>query len=379
MKIAVNTRFLLRGKLEGIGWFTYEILRRVVERHPEHEFIFFFDRPYDSSFVFGSNVTPVVLPPPARHPVLWVIWFEASVRLALRKYRPDVFVSTDGFLSLGARVPQLLVMHDLAFEHFPEHLPLKFRSYLRFFSPRFARKASHIVTVSDYTRLDLLETYGISGEKVSVVHNGANEWYKPLSFERRQQVKEEYAGGCEYFVFAGALHPRKNVLRLLQAFARFKGRQRSNMKLLVIGRYAWHSNEIRQAMEQHPFREDVIRYDYMQVEQLSQVIGAAYGLVFVSLFEGFGIPILEAMRCGVSGILSESSSMPEVGGDAFLYADPKNTEDIARQMMLFYKDEHLRADLMTKARRQAELFSWDQSADAFWQIILQTAAAVDKK
>jgi glycosyltransferase involved in cell wall biosynthesis len=379
MKIAVNTRFLLKGKLEGIGWFTHEILRRVVERHPEHEFIFFFDRPYDPSFVFGPNVTPVVLPPPARHPVLWAIWFEASVRMALRKYRPDVFVSTDGFLSLGAKVPQLLVMHDLAFEHFPEHLPFKFRAYLRFFSPRFARKAAHIVTVSDYTRRDLLETYGIPGEKVSVVHNGANELYKPLTFDRRQEVKEEYAGGCEYFVFAGALHPRKNVLRLLQAFALFKRRQRSNMKLLVIGRYAWHSDEIRQAMEQHPFREDVIRYDYMQVEQLSQVIGAAYGLVFVSLFEGFGIPILEAMRCGVSGILSQSSSMPEVGGDAFLYADPTNAEDIARQMMLFYKDEHLRATLMIKARQQAELFSWDKSADAFWEIIRQTAASVDKK
>lgn len=372
MRIAVNTRFLLKGKLEGIGWFTYEIIRRVVEQHPEHEFIFFFDRPYDSSFVFGSNVTPVVLQPPARHPVLWYIWFEWSVRRALKTYRADVFVSTDGFLSLGARLPQLLVIHDLAFEHFPEHLPFKFRYYLRKFTPRFAQKAKRIVTVSEYTRRDLMKTYGTAESKMAVVYNGANTLYHPLTFEEKQEIKDRYAQGAEYFVFAGALHPRKNVVGLLKAFALFKKKQRTNMKLLIIGRYAWYSDDIKQAIEQHPFREDVIRYDYMQVSELSSIIGAAYGLVFVSLFEGFGIPILEAMRCGVSGVLSESSSMPEVGGDAFLYADPNSVDDIARQMGVFYKDEHLRSELMRKALEQSARFSWDRSAEAFYREIERT-------
>jgi len=374
MRIAVNTRFLLKGKLEGIGWFTYEIIRRVVEQHPEHEFIFFFDRPYDPSFVFGSHVTPVILQPPARHPILWYIWFEWSVRRALKKFRADVFVSTDGFLSLGAKVPQLLVIHDLAFEHFPEHLPFKFRYYLRKFTPKFARKAARIVTVSEYTRQDLVKTYGTSDAKVAVVHNGANTLYRPLTFDEKQAIKEKYAEGAEYFVFAGALHPRKNVLGLLKAFALFKRKQRTNMKLLIIGRYAWYSDEIRQAIEQHPFKDDVLRYDYMQVSELSSIIGAAYGLVFVSLFEGFGIPILEAMRCGVSGILSNSSSMPEVGGDAFLYADPARVEEIAQQMSVFYKDEHLRSELMQKALKQSGKFSWDRSAEAFYAEIERSMA-----
>ena len=138
MKIAVNARFLLKGKLEGIGWFTHEVLKRVVQNHPEHEFIFIFDRPYHEDFIYGKNVTPIVVPPPARHPILWYIWFEWSVKLVLKKHKPDLFISTDGFLSLSTKVPQLLVIHDLAFEHFPEHLPFKFRYYLRKFTPKFA-------------------------------------------------------------------------------------------------------------------------------------------------------------------------------------------------------------------------------------------------
>src|SRR5690606_7224010 len=117
MRIAVNTRLLLKGKLEGIGWFTYQTLERIVKQHPEHEFIFFFDRPYDRSFVFASNVTPVVLSPQARHPVLFYLWFELGIPRLLRKYKADLFLSPDGFSSLSTKVPTCLVIHDLAFEH----------------------------------------------------------------------------------------------------------------------------------------------------------------------------------------------------------------------------------------------------------------------
>jgi hypothetical protein len=151
MRIAVNTRFLLKGKLEGIGWFTNEIIKRLVLNHPEHEFIFFFDRPFDSQFIFASNITPIVLNPPARHPILWVMWFEWSIKKALKKYKADIFISTDGFLSLGSNVPTILVVHDLAFEHFPEHLPFKFRSYLRHFTPKFVQKAARVMVHMNYT------------------------------------------------------------------------------------------------------------------------------------------------------------------------------------------------------------------------------------
>jgi glycosyltransferase involved in cell wall biosynthesis len=374
MRIAVNTRFLQKGKLEGIGWFTYEIIRRVVIAHPEHEFIFLFDREYDPSFIFASNVKPVVLNPPARHPILWYLWFEWAVPRALKKYKADVFVSTDGFTSLSTKVPSLLVVHDLAFEHFPEHLPFKFKFFLRRYTPKYVEKAKRIVCVSEYTKSDLISTYKADAAKIQVVYNGAHEYYKPLSFEDKIAIREKYAGGSEYFVFAGALHPRKNVSNLLYAFAIFKRKQRTNMKLLIIGRYAWNSDEIEKLIANHPYKDDVIRYDYMQVGELSKVIGSAYGLTFVSLFEGFGIPVLEALRCRVSGILASSSSLPEVGGDAFLYANPNDKQDIANQMCLFYKDEHLRNELIAKTEAQSERFSWDKSAVEFYEQIVATAS-----
>lgn len=371
MRIAVNSRFLLKGKLEGIGWFTHEIIRRVVLNHPEHQFVFFFDRKPDPQFIYASNVEAVVIQPPARHPLLWMIWFEISVRFALKKYKADCFISTDGFLSLGTRIPTLLVIHDLAFEHYPEHLPLKFRWYLKYFGRKFARRANRIVAVSDFTRRDIQSTYGISPDRIDVVYNGANPLYKPLPFEQKQSIRQKYADGCEYFVFAGALHPRKNILNLLKAFALFKKRQRSQMKLLIIGRFAWESDAIREALAQHPFKDDVIRYEYMQVEELCQVIGSAYGLAFVSLFEGFGIPVLEALQCGVPGIVSQTSSLPEVAGNTALYVNPESPEDIAEKMCNFYKDEHLRQQLAASCANQAGRFSWDQSAQIFYESLLK--------
>lgn len=369
MKIAVNTRFLLKGKLEGIGWFTYEIIRRMVLNHPEHEFIFFFDRPFAPEFVFANNVKAMVLQPPARHPLLWMIWYEWSVRRALRKTKADVFISTDGFLCLGTKVPTLLVLHDLAFEKYPEHLPFKFRSYLRYFTPKFAEKAKSIVTVSNFSKSEIEKFYRTSAEKIHVIYNGANSLYRPLTFEEKQLIKEKYAHGCEYFVFAGALHPRKNIGNLLKAFALFKRKQRSNMKLLIVGRYAWNSEEIKEIFEQHPYREDVIQYDYMQVEELSQVIGAAYALTFVSLYEGFGIPVLEALNCQVPVIAAYGSSLNEVAGNCALFADPNDIHAISHQMCVLYKEEGLRKELSENCLAQASLFSWDQSAIEFYEVV----------
>ncbi len=369
MRIAVNTRFLLKGKLEGIGWFTNEIIRRMVLNHPEHEFIFLFDRPYDQQFIFADNIIPVVIPPPARHPILWYIWFEWSVKRALKKYKADIFISTDGFLSLSSSVPCILVVHDLAFEHYPEHLPFKFRYYLRKFTPRFVQKAAHTVTVSTYSKEDLIATYGADPDKISIVYNGAHTFYKPLDYETKQGIRDHYAQGCEYFVFAGALHPRKNVANLLKAFEIFKRKQRSNMKMLIIGRFAWNAEDIRRAIQQHPFKNDVLHYDYMEVKELSKVIGAAYALTFVSLFEGFGIPILEAIQCEIPSIVSNTTSMPEVAGETALLVDPSNVEEIAGAMSTLYKDENLRNQLIQATRTQVKKFNWDKSALEFYSIV----------
>jgi glycosyltransferase involved in cell wall biosynthesis len=184
--------------------------------------------------------------------------------------------------------------------------------------------------------------------------------YKPLSFEQKQEVKDKYAQGAEYFVFAGALHPRKNVVNLLKAFAYFKSKQRSNMKLLIVGRYAWNYEEIKNTLDNHPFKKDVIMYDYMQVNELSKVIGAAYCLAFVSLFEGFGIPILEGLRSAVPVIAANTSSLTEVGGDAALYFNFGDIVDLCERMREAITDEEKRKTAIEKGLLQAMKFDTDK-------------------
>lgn len=371
MRIAVNTRLLLKGKLEGIGWFTHETLRRIVKNHPEHEFIFFFDRPYDPSFLFGDNITPVVVSPQARHPVLFYTWFELRLPYLLKKFKADLFLSPDGLMSLRTKVPTCIVMHDLAFEHYPEHLIKSHKYFYRKFSPMYARKAKRIVTVSEFSKKDISERYHVPLEKIAVSYNGAHDYYKPASWEEREEIRKKYADGCEYFIFAGALHPRKNIQNLLKAFVAFKKRQRSNMKLVMVGRMAWNADEIQKMKEQMPFKEDVKWTGYLGVQELAEVVAGAYAMVYPSLFEGFGIPILEALQCNVPVITSNTSSMPEVGGDAALLADPKDYQDIASKMELLYKDEALRSKLIAAAPAQVEKFSWDKSADILWESMMK--------
>jgi glycosyltransferase involved in cell wall biosynthesis len=168
MRIGINTRFLLSEKMEGFGWYTYEIAKRLVLNHPEHEFFFFFDRTYDPKFLFASNVTPVVMRPSARHPILFIWWFEWLIPKALKKYKIDLFFSPDGYLSLSTNVAQVATIHDINFEYYPKDIPFSARLYLRYFFPRFANKARNILTVSHYSKETISKKYQIPEAKITV-------------------------------------------------------------------------------------------------------------------------------------------------------------------------------------------------------------------
>ena len=195
MRIAVNTRLLLKGKLEGIGWFTFETLKRMTQNHPEHEFIFIFDRPFDRDFIFAENITPVVIGPPARHPLLFYIWFDFRIPKILKKYKADLFLSPDGYLSLRTKVPQLAVIHDINFVHRPDDLPWLIEKYYNYFFPKFARIAKRIATVSFYSKEDIARSFKIDCDKIDVVYDGINQMFKPLSEKEKIVARKKYAGG----------------------------------------------------------------------------------------------------------------------------------------------------------------------------------------
>ena len=369
MRIAVNTRLLLKDKLEGIGWYTYETLSRIVKAHPEHDFYFIFDRPYSKEFIFAKNVTPIVLGPPTRHPILWYIWFELRLPKLLKKHNIDLFLSTDGFLSLTSKVPSVAVIHDVNFEHHPKDLKFTHSLFYRFFFKKYAHKAKRIVTVSEYSKSDISKFYGLSEAKIDVSLNGVNSLFHQIELTEQIKTRKQFSQGNDYFLFVGALHPRKNIKRLLMAFDLFKTETKSKNKLLIVGAKMWWNDELKEAFENLSHKEDVIFTGRKSLEDLQILYAAAQAFCFVPYFEGFGIPIIEAMRCGCPVITSNCTAMPEVAGEAALIVDPYNIEDIKNAMITIENDPKLRADLSEKGLIHSQKFNWKSTANVLWNSI----------
>ena len=369
MKIAVNTRLLLKDKMEGIGWFTYETLKRITASHPEVEFVFIFDRKPSEDFIFSDNVTATVAHPQARHPFLWYLFFEFGVARVLRKYKPDLFLSPDGWLSLRSNIPQLAVIHDLNFEEHPEFITPLVLKYYRYFFPRFARKAKRLVTVSNYTKEDLTKRYGVDESKIDVVYNGVNELFQPMEENEVARTREEFSEGKPYFLFVGLIHPRKNLKNQLKGFLQMKKQTRSDHKYIVVGsRYSWDT-EIDEMLNASAHADDVIFLGRQGLDTLIKLYGGAFALTYASYFEGFGIPIIEAMKAGVPVITSNTSSMPEIAAGQALIVDPDSVDEILKAMMSLIENTNLRNQLIDGGLNRADQFSWEHSAQSLYRSI----------
>ncbi len=368
MRIAVNTRLLLPDKLEGIGWFAHESLKRIVKAHPEHRFIFLFDRAFDKRFIYAENVEGVVIPPPTRHPLLYRLWFEHMLPRALRRHKADVFISPDGFLSTRTSIPQLAVMHDLNFEHYPDDLPAAYSRYYRTWFPRFAKKAARIATVSGYSKQDIVARYGISADRVDVVYNGVGDIFSPLTDAEKRSTRERFTDGAPYLVCVGAMHRRKNLANTFAAFDR-SAESDPVIKLLIVGERMFKDARMERAYSSMTHKDRVVFAGRLGQADLRLALGGSMALVYASYFEGFGIPVAEAMRCGVPVIAANATSLPEVAGEAAVYCEPFDVEDIARAMRSVVQDEALRTRLIAAGIERAQRYTWNRTAEGLWASI----------
>lgn len=367
MIIGVNARLMIEGKMDGIGWFASESMRCMVADHPEHTFVFFFDRKPSPAFRFADNVEFVVLHPPARHPLLWYLFFEWSLRRALRRHHIDLLLSPDGFLPLQRRVPSLAVIHDLNFEHAKGNLKPSHQWYMSHYFPRFARCATRVATVSEYSRQDIAATYRIPLEKIDVVYDGAHVGYAPHSEEENSRTRNEFTGGKRYFIFVSTILKRKNLATLLTAFDRI--RDRHDLRLVVVGSRVWWQDELREAYDAMRHAGDVLFMGHTDTARLARLLSAAEALVYPSFFEGFGIPVLEAFYAETAVVASNTTSLPEVAGDAALLVDPHSAEAMAEAMEQLLQSPALRDELIARGRHQRTRFSWQHTATLLWQSI----------
>ncbi len=369
MKIAVNTRLLLPGKLEGIGWFTYETLKRVTRDHPEHEFHFIFDRPYSKEFIFSDNVIPHIAYPQARHPVLWYLFFEYGLPHVVKKIKPDLFLSTDGWIPLHLPVPVVNVIHDLNFVHHPEFIKPVVQAYYDRFFRKFAQKATRLATVSEFSKQDLHQSYQIPLENIDVVYNGVNTKFRPFTEKEQEEVRQQYTAGTPFFLFVGLIHKRKNLDNIFKAFDRFKENDATRTKFIVVGEKKWWRGDIEDAYLEMKHKEDVIFLGRQGMETLTSLMASATALLYPSLFEGFGIPIIEAFQAETAVITSNLTSMPEISGGAALCIDPYSVAEIEEAMRNISTDFELRKMLINKGKQRRNIYSWERSAKLLWECI----------
>lgn len=373
MRIAVNTRLLLANKLDGIGYFTYKLLENMCKNHPQDEFIFFFDRPFDKEFIFSENVIPVVIPCQTRHPLLWRLYFQYLIPKYLKKYKADLFFSPDGFIPKNINIPIINTIHDLNYVHQPQYIENpSHRRYLLKEFPIFARKSDLLITVSEFSKRDIIELYDIHHNKIEVVFNAANEAYYPLEEEEKTRYKNSLTQGRDYFYFVGSIHKRKNLGNLFKAFDLFKEETKSDVMLIIVGEKRDWEGELEGIFKKMKHKKDVILTGRLDAKEINKVSNSALALAFVSQFEGFGIPIVEAFAAGCPVITSNTTSMPEVAGDAAIYCDPFLVASIAEAMEKIYTQPSLINKLRDKGFEQNKKFSWEKSSERLWNSIEKT-------
>lgn len=266
--------------------------------------------------------------------------------------------------------PVVVSIHDLSFEHLPETFKRRSRTQLRLTVRHSARRANKILTLSEHTRHDVSEMYGIDLNRIEAIPLAAPAHYAPVEDERElQRVRHTYGIHGEYILCVGSIQPRKNLVRLVKAYALLKSSLGSRRpKLVFVGKRAWLYDETLRALESLYVQDSVVLTGYVPDSDLPALYSGALCFVYPSIFEGFGLPPLEAMKCGTPVIVGNATSLPEVVGDAALTVDPYDVEAIARGLERVINDSVYRAELSVKGRERASLFDWRETARRTLQV-----------
>jgi glycosyltransferase involved in cell wall biosynthesis len=371
MKIAVSTRLFIPEKRDGIGTFTKEVFQYLSNKYQEHEFHFIFDRAPSPTIQFSKNVVVHVVGPPTRHYSLTYLWYNISVALILKKIKPDIFISPDGVLPIFSKVPSIPVLHDLAFEVRPNDLPFLVRTFLKKTLSAAAKRAARVATVSTNSKNDIEKHYKVPAENIDIIYSGISNHFSPIGTDAQKVIREKFTNGQAYFIFVGTVLPRKNLLNLLKAFDLFKKQSSSPMKFVVVGNVWLWEKELQDTYENMQFKNDVVLAGRLEDKEVADLYASSFAVTYVSHYEGFGLPVLEAFNSGVPLITSTTSCLPEIAGDAALFANPSSPQDIASAMNKLYLDAHLHQQLIELGTQRKNKFTWSDTAELLWQSVLK--------
>ncbi|RJQ37936.1 glycosyltransferase family 1 protein [Candidatus Microgenomates bacterium] len=353
------------GKRVGISEYSFELLRQFEEFkiHP-------FDKFRTKFKIYLKNKPLAFLPKESDNWSYRIVkpsklWTQIGlpINLFTRKPKPDIFFSPTHYAPRFSPIPTVISVMDLSFLHFPELFKKSDLYQLKNWTAYSVKKASKIFTISKASKNDIIRKYGVPEDKVVVTYPGLkfkiqNSKFKVQSMD---ELKKKYGISGKFILFVGTLQPRKNIEKLIEAYSKIV-EENDFPVLVIVGKKGWLYEDILKAPKKYGVEDKVKFLDFVPNEDLPILYQNALFFILPSLYEGFGLPVLEAMQNSCPVITSNVSSLPEAGGDAALYVDPKDTGDIASKMKLLINDEKLRKELIEKGHQQVKKFSWEKTA-----------------
>ncbi len=381
MRIGIDIRCLSEGRRTGIEEYTINLLKKIFAKDKRNEYVLFFNswkknikvdldwcRQYSNvrikKFAFPNKILNLSL------------WYFRWPKIDKLLGGVDVFFAPNmNFVALSKSVKFVLTIHDLSFEYFPETFSWKRRWWHFFVNPYYLiKRADKIIAVSNSTKDDILKKYKISSNKIKVVYNGVSEKMREVDRNdfKLLKIKEKYNLPFNFILFLGTFEPRKNIVGLVKSYELLRkkyGEKAQRFKLVIAGSSGWKSGKIKKSIKRSEFRKDILLLNFVENEDKVYLYNLASIFVYPSFFEGFGIPPLEAMKCGVDVVVSNNSSLPEVVGDGGLLVDADKPDEIAIACGELLSDKKISEKLSYCRFKQSQKFSWQKSAEEFLNLI----------
>ncbi len=340
----------------GIHGYIHSLLRYLPQADAQIAYTVFLG---ERGYAGVSGIRPQLSRLPTGRPPVRIVWEQLCQPWVLRWAKVDLLHGPAFVGPVISTCPYVITVHDLSFLFYPQGFRTLNRSYLRIFTRLSARRARRVIAVSESTKRDLVQQYGLSESTVDVIHNGVDPSFQPLPVDQVAAFRSKQGLPDRFILFVGTLEPRKNLARLVDAYARLPEKR---PPLMIIGAKGWLYDEIFAQIETMNLAGDIHFVGFVPADDLPWWYNAADLFVYPSLYEGFGLPPLEAMACGTAVVSSSASSLPEVVGTAGLLVDPTDTEALAAAVELVLRDREMRERMQVAGLAQARQFSWEQTA-----------------
>jgi glycosyltransferase involved in cell wall biosynthesis len=364
MRIGINALFFIPRGLAGAGVYATNLVAHLANFDAENEYVLFITREGTGAFATErANFREVCAPIQAIFRPVRILWEQSVLPLQVRRCAVDVLHSLCYISPVTLSCASVVTIPDLSYYFWPQDFSKFATMLLRILVPLSAKRADKVITLSESSKRSIVKVLGITPDKVSVIYLAPHRRFRPINDGiLLQKMRRKYNIEDKYILTVASSHPHKNIGSLIQAFNAIIGQYRMEHQLVLVGHARREHLTLVRMVKDLGLKKRVIFTGFVPADDLPALYAAADLFAFPSLYEGFGMPILEAMACGTPVVSSNATSLPEVAGNGALLFDPYNIEEIAETIYKVLTDEIIRSELVAKGLERVKLFSWEKTA-----------------